>query len=57
MLDYHIVSPAIATAVRAARAGLFLWTVTETAMFESVRRFAPDGIATDAIAAQLNATR
>jgi len=57
MLDYHVVSPAIATAVRAAGAGLFLWTVTDTMTFESLRRFAPDGIATDAIAEQLRATR
>jgi glycerophosphoryl diester phosphodiesterase len=57
MLDYHIISPAIATAVRSAGAGLFLWTVTDTATFESLRRFAPDGIATDAIAEQLRATR
>jgi glycerophosphoryl diester phosphodiesterase len=57
MLDYHIVSPAIATAVRAAGAGLFLWTVTDTATFESLRRFAADGIATDAIAQQLRAIR
>jgi glycerophosphoryl diester phosphodiesterase len=57
MLDYHVVSPAIATAVRAANAGLFLWTVTDTATFDSLRRFAPDGIATDAIAEQLRATR
>ena len=57
MLDYHVVSPAVATAVRSAGAGLFLWTVTDTATFESLRRFAPDGIATDAIAEQLRATR
>jgi hypothetical protein len=57
MLDYHVVSPAIATAVRAANAGLFLWTVPDTATFDSLRRFAPDGIATDAIAEQLRATR
>ncbi len=57
MLDYHLVSPAIATAVRSAGAGLFLWTVTDAATFESLQRFAPDGIATDAIAEQLRATR
>ena len=57
MLDYHLVSPAIATAVREAGAGLFLWTVPDTATFESLRRFAPDGIATDAIAEQLRITR
>ncbi len=57
MLDYHVISPAIATAVRSAGAGLFLWTVTDTATFEWLRRFAPDGIATDAIAEQLRATR
>jgi glycerophosphoryl diester phosphodiesterase len=56
MLDYHVISPAIATAVRAAGAGLFLWTVTDTVTFESLRRFAPDGIATDTIAEQLKAT-
>ncbi len=57
MLDYHVVSPAVATAVRSAGVGLFLWTVTDTATFESLRRFAPDGIATDASAEQLRATR
>jgi glycerophosphoryl diester phosphodiesterase len=57
MLDYRVVSPAIATAVRAAGAGLFLWTVTDTATFDSLRRFAPDGIATDVIAQQLLVTR
>jgi glycerophosphoryl diester phosphodiesterase len=57
MLDYHVVSPAVATAVRSAGAGLFLWTVTDTTTFDSLRRFAPDGIATDAIAEQLRATR
>jgi len=57
MLDYHVVSRAIATAVRAAGAGLFLWTVTDTTTFDSLRRFAPDGIATDAIAEQLQAIR
>ncbi len=57
MLDYRLVSPAIATAVRAAGAGLFLWTVTDTATFESLRRFAPDGIATDVIGEQLRVTR
>jgi glycerophosphoryl diester phosphodiesterase len=57
MLDYRVVSPAIATAVRASRAGLFLWTVTDTATFETLRRFAPDGIATDVIAQQLLVTR
>jgi hypothetical protein len=56
MLDDHVISPAIATAVRAAGAGLFLWTVTDTVTFESLRRFAPDGIATDTIAEQLKAT-
>jgi glycerophosphoryl diester phosphodiesterase len=56
MLDYRVVSPAIATAVRAAGAGLFLWTVTDTATFESLRPFIPDGIATDAIAEQLRTT-
>jgi glycerophosphoryl diester phosphodiesterase len=57
MLDYRVVSPAIATAVRAAGAGLFLWTVTDIATFDSLRRFAPDGIATDVIAQQLLVTR
>jgi len=57
MLDYRVVSPAVAAAIRAAGAGLFLWTVTDTATFESLRRFAPDGIATDVIAEQLRATR
>jgi len=57
MLDYHVVSPAVATAIRAVGAGLFLWTVRDTATFESLRRFAPDGIATDVIAEQLRATR
>jgi glycerophosphoryl diester phosphodiesterase len=56
MLEYHVISPAIATAVRAAGAGLFLWTVTDRVTFESLRRFAPDGIATDTIAEQLKAT-
>jgi glycerophosphoryl diester phosphodiesterase len=56
MLDYHVVSPTVATAVRAAAAGLFLWTATDTATFDSLRRFAPDGIATDAIAEQLRTT-
>ena len=57
MLDYHVVSEATATAVRDAGAGLFLWTVTNAATFESLRRFAPDGIATDAIAEQIDTTR
>ena len=57
MLDYRVVSPAIVTAVRTAGAGLFLWTVTDTATYDSLRRFAPDGIATDAIAEQIETTR
>jgi glycerophosphoryl diester phosphodiesterase len=57
MLDYHVVSPAIATAARAAGAGLFLWTVADTATFEWLRPLAPDGIATDVIAQQLRVTR
>jgi len=57
MLDYRVVSPATAAAVRAAGAGLFLWTVTDTATFDSLRHFAPDGIATDVIAQQLLVTR
>jgi len=57
MLDYPVISPAIATAVRAAGAGLFLWTVADTATFESLLPLAPDGIATDVIGEQLRVTR
>lgn len=53
MLDYQLVSTEVVDAVRGENAGLFLWTARDTATFESLLRFAPDGIATDIVNQQL----
>lgn len=54
MLQYSLASPEMVAAVRAENAGLFLWTVRDTATYEYLLQFKPDGIATDIITQQIN---
>ena len=53
MVDHRAVSREVVAAVRGEDLGLFLWTARDVATFESLLRFAPDGIATDDIDQQL----
>ena len=55
MLYHRVASTDVIEAIRAAGRGLFIWTVTDPAGFTALLRYAPDGIATDAMEEQLAA--
>jgi hypothetical protein len=49
MLEHDLADEEVATAVRRAGAGLFLWTARDRETFDHLLRYGPDGIATDVI--------